>query len=153
MKLFESGPSAEKLLLCFSRKLVLIYLFIYLFIYIWVLWVLKKSLSSLLGITHTYTHRHLPFCKRLIFKSIYYYFSVNGYFVHIYVWTPCICITHGNQGTGVRDSCEPPYQCWEVNLASMKEQMVFLTSEASLQSQIFKFPFYIFLLFFSAFSF
>jgi len=31
------------------------------------------------------------------------------------------------------DGCEPPYGCWELNSGPLKEQLVLLTSEPSLQ--------------------
>ena len=39
-------------------------------------------------------------------------------------------------GTGVTDSGELPYGCWELNQDSPEEQPVFLTAEPSLQPHI-----------------
>ena len=36
-------------------------------------------------------------------------------------------------GTGVRDSFEPPRDCWTLNLSPLEEQPVLLTAEPSLQ--------------------
>jgi len=36
-------------------------------------------------------------------------------------------------GTGVTDSCELPCGCWELNSGPLQEQLVFLTTEPSLQ--------------------
>ena len=38
--------------------------------------------------------------------------------------------------TGVTDSCELPYGCWELNSGPLEEQPVLLTTEPSLQPQI-----------------
>lgn len=35
--------------------------------------------------------------------------------------------------TGVTDSCEQPYWCWELNMVLLEEQSMFLTPEPSLQ--------------------
>ena len=37
---------------------------------------------------------------------------------------------------GVRDSSEPPFRGWELNLGSLEEQLVLLTAEPSLQSSV-----------------
>ena len=39
-------------------------------------------------------------------------------------------------GTGVSDSCELPCGCWELNLGPLKEQLVLLTAEPSLQPPV-----------------
>ena len=39
-------------------------------------------------------------------------------------------------GTGVTDSCEMTYGCWELNLGPLEEQLVFLTVEPPLQLAI-----------------
>ena len=39
----------------------------------------------------------------------------------------------GSLGTGVTDSCELPYRCWELSLGSLQDQQVLLTAEQSLQ--------------------
>ena len=36
--------------------------------------------------------------------------------------------------TGVIDSCELPYGCWELNTTILQEQQVYLTAEPSLQT-------------------
>jgi hypothetical protein len=36
-------------------------------------------------------------------------------------------------GTGVADSCEPPYACLESNSSPLKEQPVLVPTESSLQ--------------------
>jgi hypothetical protein len=41
-------------------------------------------------------------------------------------------------GTGVTDGCEPPCECWELNLSLLDEQPVLLTTEPSLQLLVFK---------------
>ena len=33
----------------------------------------------------------------------------------------------------IRDGCEPPCGCWDLNLGSLEEQSVLLTAEPSLQ--------------------
>ena len=38
-------------------------------------------------------------------------------------------------GTRVKDSCEPPCGCWELNLCPLEEQPVLLTAEPSLPPQ------------------
>lgn len=35
--------------------------------------------------------------------------------------------------TGVTDSCEQPYWCWELNMVLLEEQSMFLAPEPSLQ--------------------
>jgi hypothetical protein len=49
----------------------------------------------------------------------------------------CICLR--SSGTGPTDSCEVPYGCWELNPGSLKEQIVFLSTELTLQPQGFSF--------------
>lgn len=36
-------------------------------------------------------------------------------------------------GTGIRDGCELPYTCWELNPGLLLELQVFFTSEVTLQ--------------------
>ena len=47
---------------------------------------------------------------------------------------------HRSPGTGIRDSCELPCGCWELNPGPLEEQPVLLTAEPSLQPLSF-FPF------------
>jgi hypothetical protein len=43
-----------------------------------------------------------------------------------------VCIENvGSPGTGVRDSCDLPCKCWELNLGPLEEQTVLLTTESS----------------------
>ena len=44
-----------------------------------------------------------------------------------------LCEGVRSPGTGVIDSCELSYGCWELNPGPLEEQPVFLTSEPSLQ--------------------
>lgn len=38
----------------------------------------------------------------------------------------------GPPGTGVRDGCVPPYECWKLNLGPLKKNPVLLTAMSSL---------------------
>lgn len=40
----------------------------------------------------------------------------------------------GSPGTEVMDGCETPYGCWELNLSSLQQQQMFLTTEPFLQA-------------------
>jgi hypothetical protein len=44
-----------------------------------------------------------------------------------------LCEGVGSPRTGVAESCELPYGCWELNPGSLGEQPVLLTTEISLQ--------------------
>ena len=46
----------------------------------------------------------------------------------------CLCEGVGSPGTGVTDSCELPYGCWELNSGFLEEQPVLFTAEPSLSS-------------------
>ena len=46
-----------------------------------------------------------------------------------------MCIGIRSPGTGVTDSCELPYGCWELNPGPLEEQSVLLTAEPFLQPQ------------------
>lgn len=37
-------------------------------------------------------------------------------------------------GTGVIDACQLTYRCWELNLGSLKERQMLVTTEPSLKS-------------------
>ena len=37
----------------------------------------------------------------------------------------------------IKDGCEPPCGCWELNSVPLEEQSVLLTAEPSLQSQLY----------------
>lgn len=50
-----------------------------------------------------------------------------------------VCVSHaclmqmseervGSPGTGIMDGCEPPRECWELNLVPLQEQQVLLIS-------------------------
>ena len=43
----------------------------------------------------------------------------------------------GFPGIGVRDGCEPPCTCWEVNPGSLQEQWVLLTRAISLDHKFY----------------
>jgi hypothetical protein len=45
-----------------------------------------------------------------------------------------VCLSEGSISPGivVNDSCEPPFGCWELNLDSLEEQPVPLTTKTSL---------------------
>ena len=43
-----------------------------------------------------------------------------------------LCKSVGYPETGVTDSCELSYGCWELNLGPLEEQLVLLTAEPSL---------------------
>ena len=45
----------------------------------------------------------------------------------------------GSLGTEVTDSCEPPWDCWELYLGPMEEQSVLTTAEPSFQSPSFSY--------------
>jgi hypothetical protein len=38
--------------------------------------------------------------------------------------------------TGIIEDCEPPFECWELNLVPLQEQQVLLTDEPSLAHSI-----------------
>jgi hypothetical protein len=46
-----------------------------------------------------------------------------------------MCKSVGFPGTGIADSCELPYRCWELNLGPLEEQPVHLTAKLSPQPQ------------------
>lgn len=52
--------------------------------------------------------------------------------------TVCICLCEPirSTGTAIKDSCEPPYGCWQLNLGPLEEQPIFLNTEPSLQPQL-----------------
>lgn len=57
------------------------------------------------------------------------------------VCTTCVAAVHGGQkrslhppGTAVLDSCELPFEFWEVNPGLLQEQPVLLTAELSFQT-------------------
>ena len=59
------------------------------------------------------------------------------------VYISCIPGAYRNQkkvldpsGTGITNSCELPWGCWELKLGPLEEQPVFLTTESSQKSQI-----------------
>ena len=59
----------------------------------------------------------------------------------MYECAPPLCLVpteirsgHQMPGTGVIDGCEPPRECWEVNLDPQQEQQVLLTTEPFLWS-------------------
>jgi hypothetical protein len=58
------------------------------------------------------------------FFLIYFYFSVLEF---------CLYDVTGFPGSGVTDRWEPPCGCWELNLGSLEQQTVFLTTEPSFQ--------------------
>lgn len=37
-----------------------------------------------------------------------------------------------SSGSGVRDGCEPPHECWEMNLGPSQKQKMLLTTEPSI---------------------
>lgn len=42
---------------------------------------------------------------------------------------------HGTSpGAGFRGSCEPPWECWELDLCTLEQQSVLLTAETSVHS-------------------
>jgi hypothetical protein len=45
----------------------------------------------------------------------------------------CLCEGAGFFGIGIRDHCELPRRCWELNPDSLEDQSVLLTPEPSLQ--------------------
>lgn len=59
---------------------------------------------------------------------LYFYFM---YFTCIGVLPACV--SFGFPGTGITDSCELSYGCWELKLGSLEEQSVPVTAESSLQ--------------------
>ena len=58
---------------------------------------------------------------------------MNGCSVYICVCPTSLC---RSPGTGIADSCELPCGCWELNPGPSEEQLVLLTPESSLQSQL-----------------
>jgi hypothetical protein len=58
--------------------------------------------------------------------------------MYIGVLTVCmLCKGVGSPGTRVIDSCEPPCECWELNLGLLKVQPVVLIAEPTLQKHEF----------------
>ena len=58
----------------------------------------------------------------------------------VHVCEPYICLVTKEGGrspqSGLRDGCELPRECWELNLGLLKEKPMLLTTEASLQLQV-----------------
>ena len=59
-------------------------------------------------------------------------------FIHVsyvFMFYQFICLYEGvkYRGTGITDSGELPYGCWDLNLSSMAEKLVFLIVEPSIQ--------------------
>ena len=44
-----------------------------------------------------------------------------------------VCVGVRSSGTEVKDACELPCRCWELNPGPLEEQPVLLTAELSLQ--------------------
>jgi hypothetical protein len=57
----------------------------------------------------------------------------------VHSWYPRGSEDVGPHGYRVMDSCKPPCRCWELNLGSLEEQPVLLTTEPSLQPHKFQF--------------
>lgn len=72
------------------------------------------------------------FCGFSYYLS-YFYFSVVHLWVFActYVCAPRLCPV---PTTGVTDSYEPTYKCWESSLGPWEEQHMLLTTEPSLSS-------------------
>jgi hypothetical protein len=58
------------------------------------------------------------------------------FYVHWFCLHVCLCAGVGSPTTGVADSCEPPYECWESIPGPLQEQPVLLTTEPSLQPSV-----------------
>jgi hypothetical protein len=77
----------------------------------------------------------------LVYKytiQILYYRSFYNLFIFILCTLViclhvCLCEGVRSPETGIANSCELPYECWELNLGPLKEQPVLLTTEPSLQ--------------------
>lgn len=68
-------------------------------------------------------------------------FCVYGYFVFLCVSAPLVCLVpiEARKSVvcprpGISDSCELPWVCWELNLASPEEQSVLLSTVPYFQS-------------------
>jgi len=57
------------------------------------------------------------------------------------IWVYCSCLqTHQKRASDlITDGCEPPCGCWDLNSGPLEEQSVLLTTEPSLQPQIYIF--------------
>ena len=67
-----------------------------------------------------------------------YLFHIGGIFFKdlFYLWVHCCCLqTHQKRASDpIRDGCEPPCSCWELNSGPLEEQSVLLTAEPLLQT-------------------
>lgn len=64
------------------------------------------------------------------------------------VWPVCMSVffvcevssedSFRHAGTGVSDCCESPCRCWELNLGTMGDQPILLTTDPSLQPTLIK---------------
>lgn len=77
----------------------------------------------------------LVFFFQFLKLYVYRYFAC----VYIYVSYVCLVLTEARQEywtsrPGITDICELPREFWEFNLSPLKEQLVLLAAEPSLQS-------------------
>ena len=69
-------------------------------------------------------------CRCFIKKDLFIYF--------LYMSTlPCLQTPQKRASDPITEGCEPPCGCWELNSGPMEDQSVFLTTEPSLQPQLF----------------
>ena len=65
----------------------------------------------------------------LLLFVVVLYFMNNWGFAYM-------CKGVGSPETGVTDSCELPFKCWELKLSPLEEEAVLLTAESSLQPNL-----------------
>ena len=80
----------------------------------------------------------LNLINEVVFFVCFFAFNVYGCFVCIYVHVHSWCLQRlengaRSSGTGVKDGCEPPCVCWELNPDPLEEQLVLLNAEPFLQ--------------------
>ena len=70
-------------------------------------------------------------------------FNFQEFIPCLLVCVPCVCFIQRLEDVircpqaGLRDKCEPPCVCWELNLGPLEEQAVLLTKEPSVQAPCF----------------
>lgn len=75
-----------------------------------------------------------PSPKTYLKKDTFILFACK-YMCHMYAWKSEEGI--GSSGTGVVETCEPIRGSLEINLGTLKNQEILLTTELSLQLQVF----------------
>ena len=58
-------------------------------------------------------------------------------FIYYYIKVHCSCLQMHQQRVSdpITDGCKPPCGCWDLNSGPLKEQLVLLTIEPSIQPQ------------------